>query len=229
MSDYIIVHGIKVAQNFVPETFGRLTTIGPRFRLPIGTKGRVDAFQVCECTCGSFCIIRACHLRTRSTESCGCLHREVRLKACTTHGKSQASEYYIWSQMKTRCLKQANPGYAYYGGRGIRVCDRWLEPGTGFSNFLADMGERPSKGHTLDRINTNGNYCPENCRWATIKVQARNKRSNVLLTYQGKTQCVVDWATELNMHADAIYSRLRYGWSAERALTTSVTKRKGQA
>ena len=124
--------------------------------------------------------------------------------------------------MLTRCNNKNDTRYQWYGGRGITVCDRWSK----FENFLADMGERPEK-MTLDRIDTNGNYCPENCRWATNKQQHRNKRSNRLLTHDGETKCVAEWAETVGISQGALASRIDvYGWSVEKALTTPVRKLK---
>lgn len=223
---YAIVHGIKVAQNFVPETFGRLTTIGPRFRLT-GTGRRRVFFQVFVCSCGSYLVGRCSD--TYSRESCGCVHRDRLVRQNTDnakHGMSNSAEYRVWKSIKQRCGNKRMRRYADYGGRGIRVCDRWLEPETGFLNFLADMGERPSKGHSIDRCpDNNGDYCPDNCRWATMTTQSRNRRSNRLLTYNDKTQCVADWSIETGIHKDTIHYRLRAGWTTEKTLATPIRRK----
>jgi hypothetical protein len=125
--------------------------------------------------------------------------------------------------MKDRCYNPNNKQFVDYGGRGIKVCDRWAIP-SGFQNFLEDMGRRPSSDHSLDRIDVNGDYCPENCRWATRKEQCRNKRSNKLLTWKGRTQCMSQWADDFAISYVCLKSRLRRGWSTEKALTTP-TKR----
>jgi hypothetical protein len=121
--------------------------------------------------------------------------------------------------MLARCLNQNEPGYDNYGGRGIKVCNRWLE----FANFFADMGERPSR-MSLDRINVNGNYEPGNCRWATDREQSNNTRSNVYLDHDGRRMTVSQWAAEVGLNANAIYARLKRGWSAEESLTTAPRK-----
>lgn len=123
-----------------------------------------------------------------------------------------------WMAMRYRCLNKNHPRYSNYGGRGIFVCERWKDS---FVNFLADMGERPSKNHSIDRIDTNGNYEPSNCRWATRSEQNSNTRVNIYLTFNGKTQCISAWAKETKIHKDTIRFRVvKAGWSTEKALTT---------
>lgn len=145
----------------------------------------------------------------------------------TKHGHNRKSKtsptYYSWVCMKTRCGNPNSDSYKWYGAKGITVCDRWKDS---FTNFLVDMGERP-KGMTLDRIDTNGNYEPSNCRWETEKVQHNNKNSNHLITYQGKTQSVSQWAEELNINVETLFTRIhKLNWSVEKAFTTPVKKRK---
>lgn len=129
--------------------------------------------------------------------------------------KTKHPLYWIWRAMLGRCKYKSDTGYKHYGGRGIRVCKRWMK----FENFLKDMGKRPTPKHTLERKNFKGNYTPKNCIWATQKAQQRNKGNNRLITFKGKTQCVSAWAEELNM-GDLIQNRLDKGWSGKRALTT---------
>lgn len=127
--------------------------------------------------------------------------------------KSRA--YKVWEQMKNRCNCSTNPRYRLYGARGIKVCERWLS----FSNFLADMGHPPAK-LSIDRIDNDGNYQPDNCRWATQKEQCRNRSGNKLFTHNGITQVQLDWATQLGISYTAIRQRLLRGWSIAEALTT---------
>lgn len=133
--------------------------------------------------------------------------------AKTPSGPSRT--YRSWREMKQRCLNVTCKGYPRYGGRGITVCERWLD----FENFLADMGERP-EGTSLDRVNNDGGYELSNCRWATPAQQSRNKSGIRLLTFQGRTMCVGDWAKELGVWPSSITQRIEYGWPLERALTT---------
>jgi hypothetical protein len=135
------------------------------------------AFYLCKCDCGNEKIISINSLRSGKTKSCGCLHIEAikNAKHSITHGKSYVSEYSIWSDMKKRCFNKKSTHFNHYGGRGITVCEHWLV----FENFYKDMGPRPSKKHSLDRVDNNGNYQPNNCRWATKREQNLNKRHKI--------------------------------------------------
>lgn len=131
----------------------------------------------CLCECGNYTIVSTANLKNKTTKSCGCYNRELKAergrKQLYKDGLSNHPLYPTWSSMKARCYNKNNNRYKHYGGRGIKVCDRWKNS---FKNFLEDMGEKPSKNHSLDRINVNGNYEPENCKWATGSEQAINKR-----------------------------------------------------
>ncbi len=135
-----------------------------------------------------------------------------------THGLSRTPEgkptYNSWNMMKARCNCPTAPNYARYGGRGIKVCARWAK----FENFLADMGFRPA-GKTLDRINVNGPYSPENCRWATPKEQQRNARTTRFITFEGETKSLQEWAEIYQVNADMVVYRLKRGYSVKEALT----------
>lgn len=140
-----------------------------------------------------------------------------------THGMTNSPTYWSWVEMKQRCLNPNDPSFARYGGRGIAICEHWLNS---FENFLADMGPRPD-GCTLDRIEVNGNYGPSNAKWATPKQQARNRSNNVLLTFQGETMCISAWAERLGLPRKTVEKRInKYGYSTEKALTTPVRRAK---
>lgn len=128
-------------------------------------------------------------------------------------------EYRNWHNMKNRCLNQNIPEYKWYGARGIRVCDRWLNS---FENFLADMGTRPSPKHSIDRIDNNGNYCPENCRWATQKQQSRNTRNNRKITINGICKTVAEWAEIVGMKQNSLLYRIRRGTPPEDAINPDL-------
>ena len=143
------------------------------------------------------------------------------------HGQSRSREgykpshaYYSWQAMKRRCYDEKLPKYPQYGGRGIQVCDRWRNS---FVDFLKDMGE-PPEGHTIDRINGNGDYTPDNCRWADIKTQSRNRKSNHLITFEEETLCMTAWAERLGVSRSLIKDRLRMGWSVEDAFRLPAMK-----
>ena len=160
-------------------------------------------------------------MRMGLTKSCGCLNRDNIIARSTIHGAAKRGlntpEFTAWMGMINRCTNPGSTDFQNYGGRGIKVCDRWRN---NFSAFLADLGQKPSGRHSLDRVDTNGNYEPENCRWATPSEQARNRRSNRLLTHGGHTACVAEWSEISGIHSHDIRNRLRRGWSVERTLTT---------
>lgn len=169
----------------------------------------------CVCDCGNKVIVGRARLRSGHTKSCGCLSGEK-------HGEShKTKEYSIWSGMRKRCLNTKCYQYESYGGRGINICERWL---TSYTNFLEDMGRCPSPTHSIERIDNNKGYGPENCKWATPKEQCRNRRRTRYLTFNGVTQCIKDWAISLNVSPVLIRERLEYGWSVEDALTKPAKK-----
>ena len=187
------------------KTFGRLTVIGPCEQRP--------SYWWCRCSCGSAAkgIYRS-SLTRGLTCSCGCIWRESVPGANKTHQKSKTAIYRLWSMMLDRCRNPKNKSFARYGGRGITVCTRWYQ----FENFYADMGDRPAD-KSLNRIDNNGPYDPGNCEWASLRVQARNKTTNRLLTHEGKTQPLAAWAEELGINRNTLNTRLRRGWSVARA------------
>ncbi len=133
-----------------------------------------------------------------------------------THGMSESAEYRIWKLMKSRCLNPNFPKYPTYGGRGVRICDRWLNS---FATFYADMGPRPSPYHSIDRFpNNDGNYEPSNCRWATRTEQVRNRGVTRMLTFDGETLPLIEWAERYGIKYITLYMRLEKGWSIERCL-----------
>lgn len=198
--------------DLVGKKFSRLTVISRA-----GNKGKHARWN-CKCDCGNEVVVHGGNIRRGHTRSCGCLHSET-IKECNkTHGMCEKKEYGVWAEMIKRCTNPNYKRYKDYGGRGISVCDRWRK----FENFYADMGDRP-KGTSIDRIDNDGNYNPNNCRWATNKEQCRNQRSNVMLTFQGRTLCLSDWAVVVGIGRTTIRNRLStLNWSVEKALTTPV-------
>jgi hypothetical protein len=126
----------------------------------------------------------------------------------TTHGGTDNVLYATWANMRKRCLNERSPAYSLYGGRGVKVCDSWSD----FAVFMADMGPRPSSAHTLDRIDNDGHYSRDNCRWATPIEQANNKRTNILATIGGETKNISQWANLWGVPVDRLYARKRLGW-----------------
>ncbi len=175
----------------------------------------------CVCDCGGEKVVSTLHLGAGAIQSCGCLQKERASEANLTHGLAGTQEYDAWLNMKARCQDPSHKEFPNYGGRGIRVCDSWLESPL---HFLADMGKCPA-GLSLERIDCNGHYEPSNCRWATTGDQSRNKRSTRLITANGRTMCIADWAAELGVTRSIITHRInRHGWDPVRAVTTPVHK-----
>ena len=200
----------KVRSDFVDLTgtrVGRLTVIKR------GTGSRTKF--LCRCDCGKEKVIDSSSLRNQTTRSCGCLNSEIVKKRNYKHGEithhSMTKEYRAWLHMKGRCVFPSDKSFHNYGGRGIIVCERWLNS---FSNFLEDMGRCPN-GYSLERKEVNGNYEPENCEWIPMVNQARNTRFNVRLTAFGKTAILADWARELNVTYNAIKYHLAKGKSMQ--------------
>jgi hypothetical protein len=194
------------------KTFGRLTVISLH---SISPRPRWN----CVCTCGGTSISLSTHLKDGSSTSCGCYLRELR----TTHGESLPSkrtkEHKLWLKMKDRCKYKTLKIYKYYGGRGIKVCDRWLNS---YENFLADIGRAPTPKHTLDRIDVNGDYEPNNCRWATYKEQENNRTNNKIYEYEGQSKTLSQWADVFGVNRKMLQDRIWRGWTIERALTTPI-------
>lgn len=196
------------------KRFGRLQVLD--FSHKGGKDGR-KYFYKCLCDCGKECVKSASYLLNSETfphPSCGCWRKELNIASSTTHGRGKKTdrEYKTWCEIKGRCYNENSTFYKNYGGRGIKMCDRWLNS---FENFIADMGNRPSPKHSIDRIDVNGDYTPENCRWATMKEQCNNRRSNIRIEYQGKTQTLKQWCEELGLNYPNAYSMLRNGRSFE--------------
>lgn len=207
-------------------TAGRLTV-----EAVVGRTASRKRLVRCRCTCGNRTTICLSDLRNGHIQSCGCLHRETSSENLKRgrhlgegnrlrHGRTKTPEYYIWRSMKARCLNSHSSGYPNYGARGITVCDRWRL----FDHFFADMGLRPSPNHQLDRINNDGPYTPENCHWATPVQQGRNKRSNVVITYEGVTLTMIAWAQRLGITRHALWHRLEKRWPLERCLVGQLRK-----
>ncbi len=185
--------------------------------LVIRTAGRTKNGQVkweCQCDCGRFTIVSSTNLG-RTTNSCGCLARDILASRTRIHGMTHTPEYKAYHRMIKRCYNSKDPKFYCYGARGITVCDRWRDS---FVNFFADMGIKPSSKHSLGRINNDGNYEPTNCRWETSEQQANNKQKLRWITFDGKTQTLNQWARSVGLKRELLKYRLNIGWPIERAL-----------
>ena len=187
------------------------------------TKGW-EFYWLCLCDCGTKKIIDGGAIG-RKTFSCGCLKNEMKRTLNLKHGMWNTPTHTSWRAMRERCFLVNHEDYPNYGGRGIKVCERWNKS---FENFLKDMGFRPDK-MSIERIDVNGDYSPENCRWATSKDQMNNRRNNVFLEFDGDRLTVAQWAEKVGFKYSTLKERLVRGWSVEKALTTPLIERNSYA
>lgn len=185
-------------KNIIRKRFGMLLVIDLKFM-----HKREGAFWECLCDCNKISIVRGTSLLTNKTKSCGCGEHPIK------HGLHQSPEYTTWENMIQRCTNPNAPNWKNYGGRGVSVCERWLS----FENFYSDMGAKPAGGRawSIDRIDNNGNYTPENCRWATKKQQCRNMRKTRLIAFNDEIRCQAEWAEILHIPVSTIRNRYRSG------------------
>lgn len=197
-------------EDLTGRVYGRLTVL--RFA---GKKANGNPLWLCRCECGTERTIIGSSLRSGRQQSCGCWNKE-RIRR---HGKCKTPEYVIWAGMKQRCRNPLAGSYRNYGGRGIAVCERWSGR-RGFESFLADMGPRPSPQHTIERINNELDYSPENCAWALPEQQANNKRTCRYLTHDGCMMTIAQWARHVGLEYKTLFDRLKHGWEVAEALNT---------
>jgi hypothetical protein len=205
--------------NLAGHKFGRLSVIKY-----IGSDKQRGAIWRCVCDCGKRGSFKAANLNKGKTRSCGCLKRDEFLARITTHAATSTPEHVAWINMRARCSRSSHPQFKDYGGRGIKVCRRWNK----FESFLDDVGCRPSRIHSLHRIDNNSGYRPDNVKWAIPVVQQNARRTNSRVRFNGRIQTVAQWARELGFEFATLQHRIRRGWSIKEALTTPlVFKRKG--
>lgn len=180
---------------------------------------------LCKCDCGNEHITTGSRLAHNKVKSCGCIQKEVARSKKTKHGLSSHKLYSIRKEMISRTTNPKNKRYEKYGGRGIKVCDEWLDKESGLINFYNwSMKNGYKEGLSIDRINNDGDYKPSNCRWTTNDTQANNKTTSKYVTYNGKTQTIKEWSDELGYSRSLIADRLRLGWDVEKTLTTPPRK-----
>ena len=210
------------------QKFHMLTVVcrGPDYVSP---KGVHQVQWYCQCDCGNpeLTLVSGNALKSKTSpiKSCGCLLGHNAKTAHKIHGGTYERLYGVWCGMKGRCYYQGNKNYKNYGGRGITVCDEWKNSYENFKEWAMSNGYQPDAprgGCTIERIDVNGNYCPENCMWKTIKEQENNKTDNHFVEYQGETHTVSEWARILGIAYNTLLNRINHGWSIERALTEPI-------
>ena len=203
------------------QRFGKLVVLN-RTEDYIFKSGRKERMWHCQCDCGNIIDVVGTNLKNNNTISCGCFRREKMKNLKTTHGLSHSRLRLIYRNIKSRCYNPNDKKFKNYGGRGITICDEWLGD-NGFINFYNwAVTHGYSENLTIDRIETNGNYEPSNCRWADFTVQANNRTNNHLITYNDKTMTISNWAKELGINYKTLSNRILQGWSIDRAFTTPV-------
>lgn len=211
----------KKFKNLTGDRIGRRVVISYEGKRKFGSKTLCS--WKCRCDCGNVDIVSSSTLLAGNS-SCGCATRDSTKSRRFVHGcsksktRKQSPEYAAWAAIKKRCTRKTSHDFKDYGGRGIRVCERWANS---FSNFLLDVGYRPSPSHSLDRFPDNdGDYKPGNVRWATQIEQQRNKRSNRIISCFGRTMCLSEWAEITGISRLTISKRIKRGWSVEKSLSS---------
>ena len=202
---------MAIVKRLENQTFGRLTVLDEVGRTKSG-----GATWRCICTCGREVVVTSDALRSGKTRSCGCIKQEQRLSQ-KTHGETHSPIHNLWSGMRNRCNNPNNRKYERYGARGIRVCDEWDSSYEAFRDWCLANGYR--RGLTIERLDVDGDYSPENCIFATQKVQQNNRSNNHRITYNGATRTMSEWADLLGMSYKMLEHRLNRGWTVDEAFT----------
>lgn len=199
------------------QRFGRLIVIK---RTANDKYGR--AIWECSCDCGNKKTVSGASLISGKVKSCGCLRHDNR--SCVKHGGANTTLYRRWCSIIHRCESPCSPYYKNYGARGIKVCDEWHD----FSKFKEwVIKTRPQEDYTVERIDVDGDYCPSNCTWIPLGEQARNRRTNVIIEYNGEKHILVEWCEILNLNYKLVHNRIyKLGWSFEQAISTPLDKSK---
>lgn len=203
---------ISVLKDLTGQRFGKLVVLHRSVNLPPKI-----TMWLCQCDCGTVKPIRSATLMQGTSKTCGCSKHEAKT---FTHRMTETATYRSWCHLKERCDNPKCKAYPRYGGRGITYDSRWYS----FENFLSDMGEKPPGRYSIDRIDNNGNYTKDNCRWATDDQQANNNDHPRLITYVGITQSITRWARQIGMSRLTLTDRLKRGWSVEKAITAPIRK-----
>jgi hypothetical protein len=186
----------------------------------VKSKDGKNTFWKCQCNCGNIIVTTTTKIRSGHTKSCGCYTTDL----MTTHGLSYTRLHGIWNNLKQRCFNPNSPNFKYYGGRGITVCDEWKNDFKSFYDWAMSNGYEEHL--TLDRIHSNGNYEPFNCRWTTMKEQSNNVRTNHIIEFNGEKHTLAEWSEIRGISKKTLWNRIDRGWTVERALTTPIKTKK---
>lgn len=218
-----------VKEDLRGRKFGFLRVLARRRPVMALRYGQRYLCWYCRCACGALTLKPDTTLRSGDANCCGRACKFSAVGKCNrTHGMTASTEYVIWIGMRRRCNDPGRREFKYYGARGIRVCDAWDDLKTGFAKFLADVGRRPSRNHTLGRKDNDGPYSPDNCEWQTHVEQARNRRNSLHVTHNGCTKPLKQWAADLGINYCSLWRRLKAGWSFSRAINTPFFRTRGR-
>ena len=197
------------------QKFNRLTV------LKLAPKHKNKIAWLCRCDCGKTIIVLASNLTNNRTRSCGCLKMEKLLQRSTIHNQRHTKIYEVWKTLKQRCFNPTNISYKNYGGRGITICEDWKNNFSSFYEWSMKNGYK--EGLSIDRIDNNGNYCPENCRWTDRKTQANNTRTNHFITFRNQTKTIAEWSRHFNLPYSNIFAKLqKNNYDGEKAFAKLV-------
>jgi hypothetical protein len=203
--------------DLVGKKFDRLTVISLH-----DTNNGIARWS-CICVCGNTSIVSYGNLKDKHVRSCGCLSKEGNQ---SKHRDSFTRFYRIWSSMKMRCINKNRDSYKYYGGKGIKICERWFEymnfKNDMYDSYLMHIKEYGEKNTSLDRMGNNSNYCKENCRWATLREQANNKRNSLFIEYNGERKTLSQWCEVLDINQNTVKQRLHRGWSTDKSFQSPM-------
>lgn len=215
-------HNLYDFHKLIGKRFGRLVVIDKASPIKEGTQGRLRPAVLCRCDCGDEKVVRISSLMRGACKSCGCYARESASKRLFKHGMAHSRLFSIWNGMIDRCHKRFSISYKNYGERGISVCKEWREDFSAFHQWAINNGYKENL--TIDRIDNNKGYEPTNCKWSSHKEQARNRRSNHFVAFNGVTKTITEWSELVGIKSDTIWRRIKEWDNIEKALTQPVRK-----